>query len=312
MQLKDPLHPSDEERAINREQLRRANRTRKRMAGTPDSSSAPDNGLEVNRVAAKVDAMRRKWKEQERVRSQQAAEELRQRRAAFTGDCEWCFDEGGCERCDRGREYLRVQRLQWEEREAERRRNSRLEILTTACIPPRRFAHTMDSYPLPQLPAFQQLAAFLSAWDMRRGLILTGPYGTGKTGLLIAAMREVADRYVDTTHRMLFIPAPDLMDALRAGYSDGSYDDRIEKLKWIRLLAIDDLGAERPTEWTQEKLFAIVNSRYEHDYPLFATTNYGMQELAERLGPRVLERLLETCDLIAVKGPNLRRPGAHA
>ena len=49
------------------------------------------------------------------------------------------------------------------------------------------------------------------------------------------------------------------------------------------MLIIDDLGKERPSEWTLEKLFTIINNRYENNLPVIITTNYNRDKLRERL-----------------------------
>ena len=69
------------------------------------------------------------------------------------------------------------------------------------------------------------------------------------------------------------------------------------------------MGAEQDTAWAQQQLFAIINARYGNLLPTFVSSNLSPEELAHphKLGPRVMDRLTEACEVIAVEGPNLRR-----
>lgn len=243
--------------------------------------------------------MRQKQREAERV-AREAAE-----RATYPGTCYDCRDTGlivgaintPCDLCARGR-AIAAQRLMAASR----------MIFAEAHIPPRCRDFTLDSYPSQQSSAFTRIGDFLDEWDGQENLILKGPYGTGKTGLLVGIVRVLCDRYALSGRRIHFTTGADLLDDLRHGYDDGTHAQTLARAKSIALLAIDDLGAEKPNEWVLERLFVIVNARYEAMLPTFITTNYGLDELKnERVGPRVLERLLEHCRVIDVDGENLRR-----
>jgi len=236
---------------------------------------------------------------------EQAQEEANRR--AFTGECYTCRDTGyaagmlntPCNACARGRAIV-----------AERRQQQVRAIVQAANIPPRASAYTFSSYPHPdQVQAYEDILRFLEHWDGCEGLILKGDYGRGKTGLLVSAMKVIAEHWVLTdrhTYRMLFTTGADLLDYLRSGFEDHSYMHRLQRVKTIPLLVIDDLGVEQPTEWMIERLFVIFNERYNHNLPTFMSTNYGTEQLKPRIGERVVDRLLETCQIIDVCGPNLR------
>jgi len=229
-----------------------------------------------------------------------AAREREAQRATFTGECHACLDAGPCPHCLRGQAVLATQ-----ERE---RRAARGDAALRACgIAHRCQAFTLDSYPDQEHPALLQLRAYLDMYNGTRGLILMGPYGTGKTGLLVGALRSLAEGGA-TGFR--YSTGPDLFDWLRAGYDTHDYAERLERVRRARLLAIDDLGAEKPTEKVQEQIFSIVNHRYEHALPTWITTNCGLAALEARIGERSVWRLAETCAVIAVGGENLRTRGA--
>jgi len=139
-------------------------------------------------------------------------------------------------------------------------------------------------------------------------LLLLGSTGVGKTHEAYGAMRElavsgVAARWGATT-------AADLYAALRPRHGIDS-EAEFRRYRDARLLLIDDLGAERkPTEFTEEINFRLINHRYEHHLPTLMTSNVRPKELAERLGDRVTSRLAEMCQRVAMEGNDRRRNAA--
>ena len=91
--------------------------------------------------------------------------------------------------------------------------------------------------------------------------------------------------------------------------------ENIEKYSKTPLLIIDDLGKERPSEWTLEKLFTIVNNRYENNLPIIITTNYNKEKLRRRLlcnsneeiVDSIISRLYEMCRGIIIFGKDKRK-----
>jgi DNA replication protein DnaC len=85
-----------------------------------------------------------------------------------------------------------------------------------------------------------------------------------------------------------------LLDTLKAGFDDGArmdYDARMKVLLEIDLLVLDDLGAQAPTAWSDEKLFQLTNYRYTRRLPTIVTTNLNLSDPNCGLEPRVLSRL---------------------
>jgi len=244
-----------------------------------------------------------RWQEQVDARIATAAREREARRATFTGECRECLDTGPCPHCPRGQAVRATQ-------ERERRAARGDAALRAGGITGRCQAFTLDSYPDQGHPALRHLRAYLDTFDGTRGLILTGPYGTGKTGLLVGALRALAEGAEGAAIGFRYHTGPDLFDWLRAGYDSHDYAERLERVRRARLLAIDDLGAEKPTEKVQEQVFSIVNHRYEQGLPTWLTTNCGLAALAARIGERSVWRLAETCTVIEVGGQNLRVRGA--
>ncbi len=119
-------------------------------------------------------------------------------------------------------------------------------------------------------------------------LLLSGSYGCGKTHLAAA----IVNQRVAQGGSALFVVVPDLLDHLRAAYAPGAeegYDARFEAVRSAPLLVLDDLGTEAPTPWAAEKLFQILNHRYNARLPTVFTTNHSLEDLDERLRSRLGE-----------------------
>ena len=98
---------------------------------------------------------------------------------------------------------------------------------------------------------------------------------------------------------------PDLLDHLRSAYQPGSdvgYDDLFEMLRTAPVLVLDDLGVQSSTPWAQEKLFQLINHRYNAQLPTVFTTNLDPTEFDARLQSRLTDG-----DALAGPLPRIRR-----
>jgi len=129
-------------------------------------------------------------------------------------------------------------------------------------------------------------AAQAYARDPEGWLVLRGSYGCGKTHLAAA----IANERMQRGSSALFVVVPDLLDQLRAGYGgdgDLGFESRFEAVRNAPMLILDDLGTQAPTAWAAEKLFQILNYRYNAKLPTVVTTNRELEELDERLRSRL-------------------------
>jgi DNA replication protein DnaC len=133
-------------------------------------------------------------------------------------------------------------------------------------------------------------AARAFAKDPAGWLLLTGPVGTGKTHLLAA----IAHVCLAQECPVAFATAPDLLDTLRNGYADATFDyqTRLNQLCTLEVLLLDDLGTEKATSWAQEKLFQLLNTRYNAGLPTVVATNLPLRALAPRLRSRLTDQQL--------------------
>ena len=141
-------------------------------------------------------------------------------------------------------------------------------------------------------------------------LLIWGDFGRGKTGLAIAAMRA---RMECRGERGLFITTPALLDRIRATYGPGERQgteaEVIDAVKSVPLLVLDDLGAERVTDWVAEKLFTVINHRHDYRLSTIFTSNLSPTQLALHLGERTAWRIVEMSYALELSGPNLRERG---
>ncbi len=161
--------------------------------------------------------------------------------------------------------------------------------------------------------AFRQAWAFADSPD--GWLVLTGGVGCGKTHLA-AAIKNLRD---DQGYQTLFKTAPDLLDYLRATYAPDSnvtYDRGFDAIRNAEVLILDDYGAHSSTPWAEEKLFQLLNYRFNARLPTVITTNQSLDRVppAAAGGPsqelRILSRLVdpELCTVCRIDAPPYKRP----
>ncbi len=134
-------------------------------------------------------------------------------------------------------------------------------------------------------------------------LVLKGGYGCGKTHLAAA----IANTCVERGQPVLFITVPDLLDHLRAAFAPSSparYDARFEEVRTAPILILDDLGTESSTPWAQEKLFQILNYRYNARLPAVITTNHELEEIPLRLRSRLVDP--DLARIVSITAPDYR------
>jgi DNA replication protein DnaC len=147
-----------------------------------------------------------------------------------------------------------------------------------------------------------------------KGLFLEGQPGVGKTHLAVAVLKQIVQT---TGARGLFYDTRDLLRVIRSTYDASIRTTELEILRPVMiadLLVLDDLGAEKTSEWVEETMNLIVNTRYNERRLTIFTSNYEdipddtePNALVFRIGHRMRSRLHEMCDFVVMDGGDYRQ-----
>lgn len=180
-----------------------------------------------------------------------------------------------------------------------------IDKLTRECNLGRRFINrTFENFQIAgNRQAFLKAREYVDNFEKAegQGILFIGNAGTGKTHLAAAIVSHlIREKSVPA----IFITAIELFGLLR---DFDNQKERLKKIKNVPLLVLDDLGKEKITDWNREKLFEIVNARYEDYLPIIITTNDNPRELECNVGEAIYSRLCEMCSLVVMKGKDFRR-----
>jgi DNA replication protein DnaC len=109
----------------------------------------------------------------------------------------------------------------------------------------------------------------------------------------------VSKTALERGHSVAIYSLPKLLARIRRTYDadagEASYLEFFERLTSVDLLHIDDLGAEKSSDWVLEQLYALINERYETRRSIVVTTNLDQPRLEDQIGSRTVSRLVEIC-----------------
>ena len=143
------------------------------------------------------------------------------------------------------------------------------------------------------------------------GIYLYGAKGTGKTHLTACIANELMSNY----YSVLYTNFSEISKSIRATYGSRSETEQafIDKLATIDFLFIDDFGTESVARdgddlWLQEKIFEVVNKRYNANKPIIFTSNYSLAEMVKNRGlaDKTVDRISEMCEVIKLDGKSYR------
>lgn len=204
----------------------------------------------------------------------------------------------------------------------------RIRLFNLTRIPAIHALNDLGNFDKGEPGPFKALVACLKWLQQRkdnqeeRGLILTGSVGRGKTHLLIGVIKELVFSHGKAVR---FIEFSRLLSDLREAYNQGKSDSQIlSDLISIPILAIDELGKGRASEWELAIIDELISRRYNAKKMVIGTTNYrwsnitratspnlaqmeySKQSLADRVGERVFSRLQQICKYWHIDGADYR------
>jgi DNA replication protein DnaC len=196
---------------------------------------------------------------------------------------------------------------------------ARIDRLLSEARIPRRYEHCdLDSYDAidpSQKTAKLNVEKFLQKYPLLDvGLLFLGSCGVGKTHLSVALLRQVI---VEKGDGGLFYDFRDLLREIQASWNSISQASELEVLRPVlsaNVLVLDELGANKPTDWVRDTIAHIINCRYNDKKLTIFTSNYpdvpgrqGEETLTDRIGIRLRSRLYEMCKVIEIRGQDYRR-----
>jgi len=162
---------------------------------------------------------------------------------------------------------------------------------------------------------------FVKKFPTRKGFLLMGASGLGKTHLAVGTIAELT---LGHGVKCMFKDFFYLLSELKQAYSEGTPEnDVILPLVEAEVLVIDELGKGRSSEWELNILDQLISKRYNASRQTLATTNYVTREIARekgdtteileaRVGERIASRLFEMCEFLYLEGKDYRRKAKKA
>jgi len=224
--------------------------------------------------------------------------------------CKVCFDEMQAQREHRKeRERLAEEKAEREKQEYLQNIKDHPEQTMTACGVGKRYL----SCSFETFKGADKVKAVCKALvEKPESIVLTGDTGSGKTHLAVAILREsVKAGKVINSKGAIFTTVPDLLLSIRSGFGNSSgfeqsEEDFVNEYAKTPFLILDDLGAEKSTEWATATLSAIIDKRYRELLPTVYTTNLTLDEISNQLSRRISSRMSEA-KIIKLSMPDYRR-----
>ncbi len=216
---------------------------------------------------------------------------------------------------------------------------ARAGSLIAAARIPKRYEHCELSNFTTDFPGFDRSVSlahinasrFVQEFDPSegKGLLLVGGIGTGKTHLAVGILKELI---VARGCACLFCDYRELLKQIQNSYNDSVQATELQVLRPVfeaEVLALDELGAVKPSEWVWDTVSLILNTRYNDNRTTIITTNFPdeaaaaasaefspraaafaatrRETLGDRIGERMRSRLHEMCRIVRMEGPDFRQ-----
>lgn len=142
-------------------------------------------------------------------------------------------------------------------------------------------------------------------FNSEKGLFLFGPSGTGKTRIAYAILINCV---INGLSKTASITMADFLDNIKVTYDDEYRKKENEDLFFRdkEFIILDDLGTEMATEWTNDKVYKLINLVYVDMRRIFITSNMNMAMISKTYGDRVSSRIIEMCEIVKLDGVDKR------
>lgn len=228
------------------------------------------------------------------------------------------------ERRDKAREYYKLPQTERDKRSAVwlesfcGKLHSNAEFLSRFGIPPRFVGKTLDN-----LSGYEaKVDVALGAVRSGQSVFLTGGCGSGKTHLAVGLMLEWLKRNLEVEYSeyvgfhivnnrpaMLskFLPAVELFAQMKVAMSNDDSDSSVvDRYSGKAFLVLDDVGAERVSDWSRQMFYLLVDRRYRANLPTVITSNLSLNQIAEQIDDRIASRITEMGPVIHLDGADRR------
>jgi DNA replication protein DnaC len=172
--------------------------------------------------------------------------------------------------------------------------NFNLQYYSAALIDPLSNKFTYRQLANKALTAAKKFVVDITNNKENTGLMFTGPVGSGKTFLAGC----IANNLLGNKKQVLFTVVPDLLDEIKETFNkNGEYTELqlLKKLREVEILILDDLGVHNYTEWTQNKIYSIINYRLNNKMSTIITSNLNLEQTEDLLGERTTSRIIQMC-----------------
>lgn len=162
--------------------------------------------------------------------------------------------------------------------------------------------------------AIEWITNFIKKYPNSKGLYFSGSFGSGKTYLIAAAFNELAKNKVKSA----VVYWPEFLRSIKGSFNT-DFNQRMENIKKVKLLLIDDIGAENSTAWARDEILGpILQYRMQEKLPTFFTSNLSIKELEQHFAltkdnvdslkaKRIIERIDQLTEKIELISKNLRK-----
>jgi len=208
-------------------------------------------------------------------------------------------------------------------------KGSRFERLLANANIPRRYEHCeLDNFENPFRNTSTDIArvgaaGFVAEYPIRFGLLFMGPQGVGKTHLAVGIIKKLIRQ---KSVPCLFCTFPELLKEIQDSWNPISQSSEMTLLNPVlntEVLVLDELGAQKPSDWVRDQVAYVLNYRYNENKVTIVTTNFldydsedvkpgRPDSLTQRIGPRIRSRLFEMCKTIKMDGKDFRAEIMHA